>query len=166
MYYVYYLLDPTTGNILYIGRSSNPRSRHVAFSRRTGITTVQGLMQRYSDFTASCFAEHFAIAKHKPPFNKIPISSTGFLNQRHPEEAKEPISKKNKGHPTPPEMRAKISAALLGRPPTKGMTGKKHKPETIQLLRGKAISEETRKRMSISAKNRRKKNAATSTFSL
>lgn len=111
MFYVYYLLDPETLELLYIGRSGKPALRKIAFEKRTGLKVIFGAPQRFSSFDRSCVAELKAILRHQPPYNVKLISSNG-----------------RQGHHCSPEYREKLSLALKGRVGT--MTGKHHSPET------------------------------------
>lgn len=64
------------------------------------------------------------------------------------------IGKKNRGRSPSPETRQKISVALLGRSATSGMKGKRMTDESIQKLKTRRVSAETRARMSISGKKK------------
>ncbi len=111
MHYVYYLRDAVTDELLYIGRSNKPQNRKASFIRRTGMSVVFGIPQRFTDFDKACDAELKAIKRHQPPYNVKLISSNGRL-----------------GHQCSPEYREKLSIALKGRIGT--MTGKQHSAET------------------------------------
>ena len=154
MNYVYYLFDSTTDQLLYIGRTDCLRRRKSAFTRRTGLSVYFGMSQRFLDFDMSCIAELRAILKHQPPYNRIVASSLGFKGSQHSSTARNQISTKNQGRSINLEVRKKISSALQGRAPTSGMTGKKHTSDTICRLKQKAVSAETRARMSASAKKK------------
>lgn len=152
MNYVYYLFDSTTDQLLYIGRTDCLRRRKSAFERRTGLTVNFGINQRHADFDKSCLAELRAILRHKPKYNKVVASVSGFKGRTHSETARQSISNKNTGHTTSDAVRLKISQALQGRSPTTGMTGKHLSVEHIQKLKNKVFSESTRQKMSASAK--------------
>ena len=154
MHYVYYLLDPETQDLLYIGRSNRPKTRMNAFKRRTGRNVCFGLCQRFSDIERACQAEVTAITKHWPPYNQIAASSIGTLGQattvgyRHAESVKETLRQLRSGKQHPAEVKVKISKSLLGNQYAKGF---KHSEETrrkvAQAQLGKRRSPEQRANM-------------------
>lgn len=111
MFYVYYLLDPESRDILYVGRSTTPLRRLWAFKRKHQKEVVFGFHQRHSDFGRACQAELSAITKHRPVFNKKLISTRGSIGCARDEA-----------------YRQKLSAALKGR--RGSMTGRTHSAET------------------------------------
>jgi len=125
MHFVYYLLCATTGELLYIGRSHNPKGRKSSFERRTKKATVFGLPQRHSDFQSACQAELKAIAKHQPPYNLYLASSPARMGKKNRPEHNEAIRKAITGITRSHETRAKISMANRLRGPQKPDT-----PET------------------------------------
>lgn len=138
MHYVYYLMDAATGELLYIGRSNNPKHRRFAFMKRTGREVIFGISQRFADFARSQAAELKAIKEHRPPFNKHLVSSPGnlgsvaLLGRKLTAEHKQKIGAASLGHPVTAEVRAAIAAKLLGHP----------------------VSEETRRKIGEKAKER------------
>ena len=135
MWFIYYLHDAVTGELLYIGRSSNPKRRQAAFHALHHVLTEMGEKQRHSDFASACQAELEAIARHRPPYNKILASSPGATGYKHSmtalvamsEAAAKPKSeqtrqkmrkpkteehKKNMSKPKSPEHRAKLALVL------------------------------------------------------
>lgn len=141
-YYVYYLLDPGTGDLLYIGRSHRPRTRQLYFEKRTGLSTVLGVSQRFSSFEEACAAELKAITRHHPPWNKSVQSSNGrygHKGHRISDWHKNQISLTNRARVLTPEHKLRISASLRGKtlgPETRAKIaaaniGKKQSPETI-----------------------------------
>ena len=141
-FFVYYLLCPTTGDILYIGRSNKPRLRHKHFERKHGLPVNMGLLQRHSTFEAACDAEIAAIVKHHPKYNKHLVSSTGALGRKNA-----------KGYKHTPEAKVRI---------LKAVTGRRQSSETCQLKSdiqkgdkahwfGKKFSEATKDKMRKSA---------------
>lgn len=78
---VYYLFDPETDQLLYIGRTCNLRERLRYFKKRTGISPVLGVCQRFTDFDEACAAELRAIENHHPKLNRRMISTRGFLGK-------------------------------------------------------------------------------------
>lgn len=138
MHFVYYLLDPETKDLLYIGRSNRPLHRLYSFIKKKGRKAELGLCQRYSDFIEASKAELRAINRHWPPYNKQLISSLGNLGQK-------PLL----GRVQTPEHRAKISAGGKGRPVSQETRNK------IRLkLIGHLVSPETRAK--IGEANRKK----------
>ena len=145
MFFVYYLLDPTTEAILYVGRSNRPKTRKWAFEKKTGLTTCFGLMQRYSIFEEACLAELKAIRKHMPLHNKLVTSGAGSFGRTYQisEHHREAIRKANSKKPSP-ETVQKRKEALQGRVfsqehkdalkkawrPRNSMLGRKHSVET------------------------------------
>jgi len=87
MFYVYYLHCAETGELLYIGRSDNPKGRQRAFHDLHHKLTVMGMKQRHSTFEAACAAELTAIARHRPPYNKLLASGAGAFGYKHTPEA-------------------------------------------------------------------------------
>jgi len=142
-HYVYYLHDPTSLDLLYIGRSNNPASRQKDFVRLHGIQVLLGICQRHSSLEAASAAELVAIAKHWPPFNKHLVSVPGGFHC--------------KGKPKSEEHRKKIGLATKG---NKGRTGKVNSPEHREAIRkaqtgnkhwlGKKHSEETKAKIKAS----------------
>lgn len=156
-YLVYYLLDATSGQLLYVGRSDHPKRRKAAFERKHGIAVNFGVPQRHAELEEACRAERRAILQHKPPYNKIVSSAPGRIGIANTPERRQQISRMNAGRPLTEEVKQKISAALMGRAPTKGNTGKPLSESAKEKLRNRVVSAESRLRMSIAAKNRRKK---------
>lgn len=178
MFYVYYLLDPETLELLYIGRSHRPQVRCNAFKSKYGIDCVIGISQRFSDFERACKAEVMAIKKHWPPYNKHLVSSkgrfglTGFTFTHSPEtknlislagvgrkQSEETIAKRiatrrgsdnfRKGIPAKPEHVAKRAAALTGH-----ITSEQTKRKISKAQAGRKVSETERQRLASIAKNR------------
>ena len=141
-YFVYYLLDPVTKDLLYIGRSNRPSVRQRAFHSKTGLSTELGPCQRFSDFDSACQAELRAIKKHLPPFNKSVQSSKGRYGKTGipiTDWHRKRLSEAHTGKVVSEETRSKQRSAMLGRklsPETKAKVaaanlGKKQSPETI-----------------------------------
>lgn len=149
-FYVYYLLCPESGSILYIGRSHNPQARHKAFERRTGVRTELGSCQRHSTFERAQEAERLAIERHRPLHNKKVMSARGMFGHTHDEATKRAIGDKHRGKTMTEESRAKLRASIQGR--TSAFKGRRHSDESKALLRqratGRAHTEESRKKMS------------------
>ena len=156
-FYVYYLLNPRDGEILYIGRSTHPKRRLSAFERREQRSAILGLSQRFRDFESAAQAERSAIEKYRPPFNKLTASAKGRTGIPNSPERRAQISSMHKGKPLSSDVKERIRRALMGRPPTIGNTRQPLPESAKQKLRGRHISQETRQRMSLAAKNRRKK---------
>lgn len=120
MHYVYYLLDPDTEDLLYIGRSNRPLHRLYSFVKKKGRQAKLGVCQRHRDLIAASKAELKAINKYWPPYNKQLISSFGSLGKSTlrgrtlSDEHKAKIGHSVKGHVVTEETRAKIRAKLLG----------------------------------------------------
>lgn len=131
MHYVYYLLDPDTLELLYIGRSNNPKHRLFAFRKKKQRDAILGVCQRYSDFERACKAELRAIAKHWPPYNKSLISSLGKLGQST-----------GVGYKLSEEHKAKIARAGMGR-----ALSEEAKESIRRKLKGHVVSEATRKKI-------------------
>lgn len=115
VHYVYYLLDPVHGGIIYIGRSVDPEKRWKDFYRRTGVKTELGLYQRFTIFSRACEAELGAIMKHKPPYNQRLVSSAGHLGVPLRDETRQRISQALAGRPVSQEHRDQLSASMKGR---------------------------------------------------
>lgn len=179
MFYVYYLLDPKTLELLYIGRSNAPQGRKADFTRRNSRECVFGLHQRFFDFQRACKAELTAIAKHKPPYNKTLTSSIGSFGMcgvhghsqtnstkqkisqtlkglKRSEETKAKMSKAQKGLKRSDAVKAKLSAAHMGIRPSAESRAKQSAARE-----GRTVSEETRAKIGKKAKERhqRKLNA-------
>lgn len=155
-HYVYYL--HAENQLVYIGRSDNPRRRQALFKKRTGIATSLGICQRFTLFQDAADAEIKAILKHRPKFNKKVISSAGtlgrartaeerlrisigntgnagcahFKGKKHTDETLAKMSKSQQGHPVSDETKEKIRQARLG---NTFRLGKKHSPEAKANMR-------------------------------
>lgn len=73
-YRVYYLLDSSTGKIIYIGittRLVSTRKREHEVERGLPADAVVGLCQRFNYARKAKEAEKKAIKRHRPLFNKI-----------------------------------------------------------------------------------------------
>lgn len=153
MHYVYYLLEPKTFNLMYIGRGLKPEVRQQAFARRHGVQTIMGICQRYSDFESACKAELIAIKKHRPPYNKSIQSSSGRFGKVGvpiSDWHRAQLSKAHTGRVVSAETRQKKRLAALGH---------KHSQTTKDLIasirRGSKQSPETvAKRMATIKRNR------------
>lgn len=156
-HYVYFLFRKGSNELLYIGRSNEPERRRKHFQARTGIEVEPGVPLRFSSLEKASAAELRAIAKYRPPFNRLDISSPGFLGRSHSAEARARIGAPKKGGRIDEEQRAKISAACKGRAPTIGFTGRKHAEESRRKLSTRVISAETRERMSAAQKARQER---------
>ena len=133
MFFVYYLLAESSGELLYVGRSNQPRVRQTSFHRRTGVRTVMGVCQRFSEFSKACKAELVAIQKHRPPFNKVLVSSAGSLGLSIPQST---------------FTKEKRSRSLAGKPKTE-----EHKNNMSKAHLGKVFTEEHRKKISHAKQN-------------
>ena len=149
MHYVYYLLSQDTNDLLYVGRSHQPRARQTAFHRRTGVRTVMGVCQKFTQFERACYAELKAIRKHQPPFNKVLVSSPGSfgVHQVVSEETRQKMSKSLKGLAKSAEHRENISKAHKGK-----VFSEKHKANIRKAKQN--MSEETRAKIGASSKGR------------
>lgn len=108
---IYYLLHPKSKQIIYIGRSLNPKKRHQDFCCRTGVQAQMGLTQRHVSFVKACDAELTAIQKHAPEHNKRLVSARGRLGLPNSQETRSKISKALQGRVQTPEHIAKNAAA-------------------------------------------------------
>ena len=66
---IYYLLHPVTGEVLKVGRSTDEKASKAAFEKETGIKTVLGISQRYSDLNRASREEYRVKAAHWPLYN-------------------------------------------------------------------------------------------------
>lgn len=148
---VYYLDHPVTGELLYIGRSLNPRQRRRAFESRTGIKAVLDLCQRFTDFEAAQRAEVQAILRHRPPFNKIAVSGRGTLGHAMAEETRTKLSHAHMGKVLSDEHKANIGAYQAGKP--KSTT---HREHIRAALTGVPFTEERKANISRSLKGKLK----------
>jgi len=141
-FFVYYLLDPASQDLLYIGRSHRPKVRHLDFQRRTGRLATLGVCQRFSTIDQACSAELVALAKHKPPFNKRLASSTGRLGHRGAtisEWHRQQVIKSRKGRTVSEETKDRTRASMLGKKLSEetkqkireANLGKKQSPEAV-----------------------------------
>ncbi len=135
LHYVYFIHDPMTGDLLYVGRSINPQQRLKDFIKRTGVAGVLiGPTQKYTDLTRAQAAELRAILTLSPPHNQRVVSGKGRL-----------------GTTQSPETRAKMSAAR---------TGRSFSPDWLRNMslaqQGKKATPETRLKMSLSKKGKPK----------
>lgn len=115
-HYVYYLLDPESLDLLYVGRSNDPANRQRDFHRKKGRQTVMGLCQRHSSFELACAAELRAIRQHRPPFNRIEVSNKGGLGHTVTQEHRDKIRGAQAKRVRSADERARIRASLTGRP--------------------------------------------------
>lgn len=142
--YVYYLLDPSNDDLLYVGRGFYPGQRKRVFEKRTGRSVKLGTCQRFSDFGKACLAEIKAIARHEPPFNKNLVSASGNFGNigtyHHSAEIKERIRANSSQYRHSPEVKARLRLASLGNQHGKG---KKRSAESIaQVLATKKAKRE------------------------
>lgn len=160
MWFVYYLLDEDSGDLLYVGRSNHPKRRKWAFERKYQRRTTFGFPQRFSSFDEACFAELAAIKRTKPPFNKNNVSSAGMLGRKPNITAQqiEAIKKANTGREPSEKTREKMSQALKGRvfseehrrrlkevwKPRLAMHGRKHSPETRAKMSASQLNRKVR----------------------
>jgi hypothetical protein len=162
MHYVYYLLDPESLDLLYIGRSSTPIKRRLAFIQKYGIPVIFGTAQRHADFEAACKAELRAIESHQPKYNKNLVSSPGMYGKagtvhfQHTEEAKRKIGAHFKNKQVSPEQANRLRMSCYNR------LGSHQSLKTIdkrrQALLGQKRSEETKAKLRATWA-RRKQNA-------
>ena len=134
--WVYYLLDPDTKTILYIGRSFHPKKRKLVFERRNGRATEFGLFQRHANLESASKAEVKAIAKHWPPYNKHLVSSLGNTGNagefHHSAETRRQMRNSHLGQKHRTETKEKIRTAALG---NKARLGKLHTEATKKKIR-------------------------------
>lgn len=146
MHYVYYLLSPDDGRLLYIGRSRRPKMRLASFIKRTGIPAqLSRTPQRFSRLEDAQAAELAAIAKHWPPHNKGLQSTRGATGISRSMETRKKLSASLIGRPATrgfqgktfsAESKQRLSEALLGRVPSFGFLGKSHSEEARAKMRG------------------------------
>jgi predicted GIY-YIG superfamily endonuclease len=172
-YYVYYLLDPETQDLLYIGRSNNTKQRQSAFFCKNKRVTTLGISQRFQTFSEACEAELLAIEKHRPVYNKNLVSSVGHFGKPLTESTKQKLrtamlgrslsaaTKKkmstakegqiphNKGKTLDTEGRAKLSKAHLGRPLSEA-----HKKSLSLARTGRLLSSATKAKIGRTNKQR------------
>lgn len=143
-FFVYYLHEAATNELLYIGRSSQPEGRRQSFERKLGRPVVFGPFQRFSDFEKACRAELLAIAEHWPPYNKYLTSSRGSFGaaRQQSEATKLKISKTKRGVPNP-----KLKGRVFSEESRKKMS---------ESAKGKKLSEATRAKMSASRTGKRR----------
>jgi NUMOD3 motif len=116
MHFVYYLLEPTTGQLLYIGCSTDPKSRVNAHRIRLKRPLILSpLMQRFRDRGLACAAELAAIVRHAPPLNKVLHSGPGSLGIKHSAEFCKKVSQACKGRRVSDELKLQLSVLRLGR---------------------------------------------------
>lgn len=138
MFYVYYLLDPETKCILYIGRTNDVSARVRAFVAKYQISVKLGLCQRHSGFEGACAAELKAIAEHCPFYNKNLVSSLGNYGRKHTEESKQ-----------------LMRTALVGKSPTRAgaVNSEQHRARIAKGSKNK--TEEYRRKLSIALTGRK-----------
>ena len=100
-HFVYWLFDPETSELLYIGRSHQPDRRKRDFERLYERKTVAGVHHRYQRLEDAQDHELAVIQKHRPAYNKKLTSSPTSLGM-----VRAPASL---------ETRAKMRTAKLGR---------------------------------------------------
>lgn len=147
MFYVYYLLDPVSADLLYIGRTDNIKARANAFRRRTGINVVLGIPQRHPTFEAACAAELKALRAFRPPYNQRIASSPAAY-----------------GRKMSPEARAHMSslAKSAGRKPPgfSGQHSQEARAKMAQAKTGTTLSEATKAKMREAQQRRRQREMA------
>jgi len=154
LHYVYYL-HSLSGALLYVGRSIKPERRLYLFQRRTGIQATLGLCQRHSTLKNACIAELAAISKHKPPMNKVLVSSTGNFGMKResmPTALRCKIGNANKGKVKSPETIEKLKIARKGKQPNLGRTVSTETREKLRIA-GLRISDENRAKVSQAMKH-------------
>lgn len=131
-WYVYYLSDPESGELLYIGRSKDPEVRLKAHIRRFGRPLVMRFARRCETLREARWLELDEIRAHWPPLNKTATSSPGNEGNRASPETRAKMSASHKKawrektrtlpapevarRPKTPEHRERIRQALVGRP--------------------------------------------------
>lgn len=138
-HYVYYILDPSTRDLLYVGRSTDPHRRLVDFQRKHKRPAMLGFVLRFQTLDEAQAAELSAIKRHRPQLNRHWVSSPGALGHRNA-----------LGYRHTAEAIERIRASA---------TGRRQSPETCRLKSeiqkgdkaywfGKKMSPETRAKMS------------------
>lgn len=181
MFYVYYLLDPVSLDLLYIGRTNDLPARLRSFQAKHGLLVKSGIPQRFTDFERACQAELEAIRRYKPPFNKNEVSSAGRYGQLHSEASKKKMKTSlegrdsgasRRGSKNSEEHRAKIKAGSVNQEGwyrvkvSASLKGRKMGEVTKEKLRqanlGKTISPEVRAKIKASVtKTKREQHAST-----
>ena len=155
MFYVYYLLDPQSSELLYVGRSHKPHQRKDSFNRKYGLAATLGFSQRFASFPDACLAELQAIAKHRPKFNKRVASSPGHFGTSFSLAHRSKISKSLMGRPVSAQTREKLRALFSGRPVSE------EERSRLRLIAGNSLgrkrTEQARQNMSLAAHARREK---------
>lgn len=127
-YFVYYLLDPESGQVIYVGRSHRPKKRKTMFEWKYEVTTTLGVCQRFTNFEKACEAEREAIRTHRPKYNKKVTSSAGRLGVPASDITKHKIGAANLGRKLSEVAKKKISIAKAGKPGT--WIGRHHSNES------------------------------------
>lgn len=114
---VYWLFDPATKELLYIGRSHEPDRRKRDFERLYERKTFFGTHNRFTQLEEAQEHERLMIQKHQPPYNKRIASSPSNLGMKRPpvsEATREKMRAAKAGKKLNPEHKAAISAGLQG----------------------------------------------------
>ena len=129
-HFVYWLFDPQTEELLYIGRSHEPDRRKRDFERLYQRKTHSGLSNRYSRIEDAQVHEFQMIKKWMPPYNKrVASSPASFGKKREPasQETRAKMRAAKLGKKLTEEHKQKIGQAGLG---NKHRLGDKHSKET------------------------------------
>jgi len=169
-----YCITNTTNGKIYIGSSVNVYKRLQTHFRelRRGVHHGNYIQRSYSKYGADSFraqvllyCEKFELYRYeqslmdamRPALNMSPTAGT-CLGTKHTEESRRNMSIAHQGQVVSPEARAKMSKTRKGMKQTaewilRRMQSRRNNGNYL-------VSEETREKMSNSAKNRRNKNGA------
>jgi hypothetical protein len=139
VHYVYYLVDPASNELLYVGRSTSPKVRLAHHERRLGCALAIDYLQRFTDLAAACCAERDAIRELKPRFNLRVASSPGHLGFKGTQRSRDAVSARMQQHWSDPANRAAVSIQFKGVPKTK-----QHAEKISAALKGRTYSAERR----------------------
>lgn len=129
-HFVYWLFDPQTTELLYIGRSHEPTRRKRDFERLYQRKTQAGPSNRYLRIEDAQAHEIEMITLHKPPYNKRVTSSPTCFGMKRPpvsDETKAKLRAAKLGKKLTEEHKQNISQGGLGH---KNFLGHKHSKET------------------------------------
>lgn len=129
-HFVYWLFDPQTKELLYIGRSHEPARRKRDFERLRQCKTVSGLSNRFALLEQAQAHELDMIKKHRPPHNKKITSSSTSLGMKRASASDETRAKMRAaklGKKLTEEHKQKIGLASMG---NQHRLGDKHSEET------------------------------------
>ena len=164
---IYFIYCTNIGELLYVGRSSEPERRFKDHKRRFGENIRLHVHQVIEDLDEAMRAEIRAIADYWPIHNRGFVSTRGMIGKKHSAETRAQISASKMGHTVSAEVREKLRRANLGATHTlearekiaEASRARPRTPETAEkisrALKGKPLSDAHRAKLRAAWERRR-----------